>query len=191
VKTWIVVALACAGIAIATLAIADDEKDARKAQENREEVDEKAADILAELYKIQPGARAAIESAAGYAAFHNFSTKFMVAGGGSGKGVAVDSSGNRTYMRMVEVQAGLGFGVKKFKLVWVFTDASRFDEFVNSGWELGGQATASAAAAGEGGALQGALSVSDGIWLYQIAGDGLAVELTAKGTKYYKWDDLN
>ena len=62
---------------------------------------------------------------------------------------------------------------------------------MNSGWELGGQATASASAGDKGGALQGALAVSEGIWLYQIAGDGLAVELTAKGTKYYKWDDLN
>jgi hypothetical protein len=29
------------------------------------------------------------------------------------------------------------------------------------------------------------------VWLYQFTDDGLAVELTAKGTKYYKDDDLN
>ena len=37
----------------------------------------------------------------------------------------------------------------------------------------------------------GALSVSPGIWLYQLTDDGLALELTAKGTKYYKDAGLN
>jgi hypothetical protein len=35
------------------------------------------------------------------------------------------------------------------------------------------------------------MSVSPGIWLYQLTDDGLALELTGKGTKYYKDDDLN
>ena len=43
----------------------------------------------------------------------------------------------------------------------------------------------------QGGAFAGAMSVSPGIWLYQLTDDGLALELTAKGTKYYKDDDLN
>jgi len=34
-------------------------------------------------------------------------------------------------------------------------------------------------------------SRSGGVWLYQLTGDGLAVELTAKGTRYYKDKDLN
>ena len=29
------------------------------------------------------------------------------------------------------------------------------------------------------------------VWLYQITDDGLAVELTGKGTKYCKDEDLN
>ena len=49
-----------------------------------------------------------------------------------------------------------------------------------------------AAKAGEKGAsLQGALSVSPGVWLYQLTDTGLALELTAKGAKYSKDDDLN
>ena len=36
-----------------------------------------------------------------------------------------------------------------------------------------------------------AVSVSDGVWMYQITDPGLALELTAKNTKYYKDDDLN
>ena len=64
-------------------------------------------------------------------------------------------------------------------------------EFFNSGWEFGGQTSAAAKAGDEGGAFSGAMSVSPGIWLYQLTDDGLALELTGKGTKYYKDDDLN
>jgi hypothetical protein len=32
---------------------------------------------------------------------------------------------------------------------------------------------------------------SDGIWMYQMTDKGLALEITAKGTKYSKDDDLN
>jgi hypothetical protein len=39
--------------------------------------------------------------------------------------------------------------------------------------------------------MQGAASVSDGIWMYQMTDKGLALEITAKGTKYSKDDDLN
>ena len=119
--------------------------------------------------------------------------KILLAGGGSGKGIVVDNKTKQeTFMRMAEVQAGLGFGVKKFRLVWVFEKKSDLDRFVNSGWELGGQATASAQVSGQGAnVFSGAMSVSPGVWLYQLTDDGLALELTAKGTKYYKDKDLN
>jgi lipid-binding SYLF domain-containing protein len=94
-------------------------------------------------------------------------------------------------MKMAEVQAGVGFGVKKFQLVWVFESEQALDKFVNAGWEIGGQATASAKTGEKGAAYQGAVSVSPGVWLYQLSGDSLALELTAKGTKYYKDTDLN
>ena len=78
-------------------------------------------DALAAVYKAQPSARKAVESAAGYAAFSNFGMKILVAGGGSGKGIAVNNKTKAmTYMKMAEVQAGLGFGAKKFQVVWVF-----------------------------------------------------------------------
>jgi hypothetical protein len=62
---------------------------------------------------------------------------------------------------------------------------------VESGWDFGAQATAAAKAGSEGGGLTGAVSVSPGVWLYQLTDSGLALELTAKSTKYLKDDDLN
>lgn len=160
--------------------------------EERTEVRKAAQDALAAVYRVQPSARKAVESAAGYAAFSNFGMKILVAGSGTGKGVAVNNKTKATtYMKMAELQAGLGFGVKKFQLVWVFDTEQALNKFVNSGWEIGAQATASAKAGDKGASYQGAVAVSPGVWLYQVSGDSLALELTAKGTKYYKDEDLN
>jgi hypothetical protein len=62
---------------------------------------------------------------------------------------------------------------------------------VNSGWELGGQATAAAKNGDKGASMEGAASVADGVWMYQLTDKGIALEITAKGTKYYKDGDLN
>jgi lipid-binding SYLF domain-containing protein len=166
------------------------EKDSK--EKDRAEIRKMAGGILSKLYKAQPSAKSAIQKAAGYAVFSNFGMKILVAGSGTGKGLAVDNKSKKeTFMKMVEIQAGLGFGVKKFSLIWVFETPETLGTFVNSGWELGAQTTAGAAVKGEGLALQGALAVSPGVWLYQLTDTGLALELTAKGTKYYKNDDLN
>ena len=163
-----------------------------KIAQEKADVRKMAKETLARLYKAQPSAKKAVQSAAGYAVFSNFGMKIFVAGGGSGKGVAVSNSTKKeTFMKMVEVQAGLGMGIKKFRLVWVFENTKDLDGFVNSGWELGGQATAAAKAGGQGGAFAGAMSIAPGVWLYQLTDTGLALELTAKGTKYYKDDKLN
>jgi lipid-binding SYLF domain-containing protein len=94
-------------------------------------------------------------------------------------------------MKMLELQAGLGFGVKKFSLVWVFETTETLGTFINSGWELGGQTSVAAKAGEKGAAFQDAMAVAPGVWLYQLTDKGVALELTAKGTKYSKDDDLN
>jgi lipid-binding SYLF domain-containing protein len=158
----------------------------------RTDVRSAAADVLASLYEVQPGARRAVEGAAGHAVFSNFGMKLLLAGGGTGKGLAVDHrTGQETFMRMVEVQAGLGFGIKKFGVVFVFDNEDALTRFVESGWEFGGQASASAKYGEQGGALDGAVSVSPGVWMFQVTQDGLAAELVVKGTKYLKDTDLN
>jgi len=124
--------------------------------------------------------------------FSNFGMKIFFAGGGSGKGIAVNNATKKeTFMKMLEVQAGLGIGVKKFRLVWVFLTEAALNGFINSGWELGSQATAAAKYDDKGGGVAGAVAISKDIWLYQLTDKGLAAELTAKGTKYYKDADLN
>jgi len=174
---------------VSTFALAADQS---KVDQERQEIRKRTKEILAQLYKAEPKAKVNIQKAAGYAAFSNFGMKIFVAGSGTGKGVAVDNKTKKEiFMKMIELQAGLGFGVKKFSLVWVFEKPDALATFVNSGWELGGQASAAAKAGEKGAAFQDALAIAPGVWLYQLTDKGVALELTAKGTKYYKDDDLN
>jgi len=177
-------------LAIAPLVAADDEKDKEK---ERAEIRQMSQQTLARLYKAQPSAKAAVQQAFGYAVFSNTGVKILFGGSGRGEGLAVNNqTKTETFMKMLEVQAGLGFGVKKFRVIFVFDNQKAYDGFVNSGWQFGGQASAAAKTSPEkGGAMQGAASVSDGVWVYQLTDKGLALELTGKGTKYSKDNDLN
>ena len=188
VVMWVVLAVVLSGMFLNGSAFAQDSKKAQKQQEVRKMTSE----TLNRLYKVQPKAKQAIQNAAGYAAFSNFGMKILVAGGGSGSGLAVDNKTRKeTFMKMIEVQAGLGMGVKKFRVVFVFDTQKALNDFVNSGWEFGGQTTAAAKTGEQGAALSGAVSVAPGVWMYQLTDTGLAAEITGKGTKYYKDSDLN
>ena len=161
-------------------------------EEKREKIREMAAETLAKLYELQPSAKTAINKSAGYAVFSNFGLKILVLGSGKGEGMVVNKkTGKETFMKMLELQAGLGIGIKRFRVVFVFENEDVLNEFINSGWEFGGQTTAAAKLDDEGGAFAGAVTVSPGVRIYQITEDGLALELTVKGTKYMKDDKLN
>jgi len=178
----------CIGVGLSGLALA---KELSK-EEQQAEIRSMAKETLAQLYQLQPAARRAVKSSAGYAAFSNFGLKIFVLGSGKGEGIAVNKNTKKeTFMKMLELQTGLGFGAKKFRLVWVFQNQKDLSDFINSGWEFSGQTTAAAKLDDKGGAFAGALQVSPGVWLYQMTEDGLALELTVKGTKYYKDDELN
>jgi lipid-binding SYLF domain-containing protein len=165
---------------------------AESKEEKQAEIRKQSSDTLSKLYKAHPSAEAAIKSAAGYATFSNFGMKILLAGGGKGHGMVLNNSTQQiTYMKMLEVQAGLGFGAKKFHTIFVFETKEAMDHFVNDGWEFGGEATAAAKDGEKGAAYQGAASVMPGVWMYQLTDKGVALELAGKGTKYYKDADLN
>ncbi|MEM7017199.1 MAG: hypothetical protein AAF512_07635 [Pseudomonadota bacterium] len=161
-------------------------------EEQRDSLQTMKKDTLVKLYELQPGAKKVIDKSAGYAVFTNFGMKLFVAGAGRGWGIATDSSNNKdTYMQMVELQAGLGFGVKTFQLVWVFEKPALLNRFIDSGWEMSAQTTAAVQIQEQGGYIAGAIAIEPGVWLYQIIDQGLALELTLKGSKYYKDANLN
>jgi lipid-binding SYLF domain-containing protein len=159
--------------------------------QKRDQVREMRRDALAYLYEVQPSARYAIDHAAGYGAFSIFGIKIFFAGGSTGSGEVVNNRTHReTFMKMIKVQAGLGFGASKDRLIFVFETENALRQFVTQGWEFGGQANVSAMVANQGGTFAGAVSISPGVYLYQLTETGLAASVTLSGTKFFKDSDL-
>ena len=158
----------------------------------RQQVREMSQDALATLYEVAPNTRRVVERSAGYAVFSTFGLKLFFAGGTTGKGMVVNLRTNRqTFMKMLQVQGGLGFGVNQNRLIFVFTNEQALRNFINQGWEFGGQVNLSAMAGGQGGMFSGAAAVSPGVYLYQLTQTGLSATLTVGGTKFFKDSDLN
>jgi len=186
-KVFLILTLAM-GIGLSGVALA---KEPTK-KEMRADVRKMAKETLGKLYKVQPSAKKAVEKSAGYAVFSNFGMKIFFIGSGKGEGIVVNNKTKKeTFMKMIEGQVGLGLGAKKFRQVWVFKTKKALSDFINSGWEFGGQGTAAAKVGDQGGDVAGAIAVDVDILLYQLTDEGLALELTAKGTKYYKDEKLN
>src|SRR4051812_19957420 len=133
-----------------------------------------------------------IKKSAGYAVFNNMGTNLLVVSTGRGAGMAVDSGSKKeTFMKMISAGAGLGVGVKDYRVIFVFQNDKSLAQFLDSGWSASGQTDAAAKAGEKGAAYSGAVEVSPGVWVYQMTKNGLALQLTLQGTKYYKDDDLN
>ena len=142
---------------------------ANNKEDKRADIQKMSQDTLHRLYKAEPPAKAAVERAYGYAVFSDMS--------GNGIGMAVNNkTKGKTFMRMFEIHEGPGAGVRKFRYVFVFDNEKVFNDSVNSGWESGGQVSA---------------GVSNGVWMYQLTGKGVVLNITAKSAKYSPDDDLN
>jgi lipid-binding SYLF domain-containing protein len=169
------------------LAIAKDSPD-----EKREKTRKMAAQTLNDLYKLQPTAQGAIQKSAGYAVFSNMGANLLLLSTARGAGIAVNSKTKReTFMKMISGGAGLGVGVKDYRVVFVFENDPALARFLDSGWSGSAQTDAAAKAGKEGAAYSGAVEVAPDVLVYEITKNGLALQLTLQGTKYYKDDDLN
>jgi lipid-binding SYLF domain-containing protein len=158
----------------------------------REKTRKMAAATLEDLYKLQPTSREMIQKAAGYAVFNNMGTNLLLLSTARGAGVAVNSKTKQdVFMKMISAGAGLGMGVKGYRVVFAFETKEALARFLESGWSGSGQADAAAKTSDSGGAYSGAVMVEPGVWVYQITKKGLALQLTLQGTKYYKDGDLN
>ena len=160
--------------------------------QKRQKIRKMASTTLSDLYKLQPAAKSAIQKAAGYAVFDNMGTNLLLLSTARGSGIAVDSkSKQETFMKMISAGAGLGMGVKDYRVIFAFENQEALTKFLNSGWDAGAEADAAAKAKESGAAYSGAANVAPGVWVYEITKNGLALQLTLQGTKYSKDDDLN
>ena len=159
-------------------------------EEKRQSVISMRQETLTDLYKVRPQAQAEIAAAPGYAVFSNANVNLFFGSFGGGRGVVSDKAGKNVYMKMGEVGVGLGLGIKDFRAIFIFKNQATMDRFIRNGWEFGGHADAAAKAGDAGGAVGGEALIDD-IKIYQMTKAGLALQLTVKGTKYWKDDELN
>lgn len=149
-------------------------------------------ETLSELYRTKPETRALIKNGAGYGVFSNIGSYLLLISTGSGYGVVVDNStGAQTFMKMAQAGAGLGLGIKDFRLVFIFRTREVINDFIEKGWEFGGQADAAAKSGEKGAAAGGEVYINSDIMIYQITKSGVALQATVAGTKYWKDKELN
>lgn len=152
-------------------------------------------EILAKLYEQHPETREKIAKAAGYATFNNKNLNVILLSAGHGYGVAVDrKTGHETFMAMGSVGGGLGMGAKSMRVVFIFQEPEVLERFVQSGWQFGGEADATAKAAKKGAAVakEGAIDTGGSAFeIYQMTETGFALQATVAGTKYWKDKKLN
>ena len=180
-------------VAITLLAVCLPSATAKDSPDQKREKTRKMTNqTLKDLYKLRPTSQAAIEKSAGYAVFNNMGANVLLLSTARGAGMAVSAKTKQeTFMKMVSVGGGLGLGVKDYRVIFVFENDKALSRFLDSGWSGSAQADAAAKAGDTGGAYSGATEVDPGVWVYQITKNGLALQLTLQGTKYYKDDDLN
>jgi len=180
--------LLCLGLqACATKSLTPAQKEEHRAAERKI-----ARETLEQLYKAHPSARQAVARSAGYAVFSDIGFHIVYGGSEHGSGIAVNNATKReTFMKMFEIEPGLGIGVAKFRLVLVFETAAEYNRYVTSGWEAGAHVLAAAKSTSSGGAYAGAMTLTSGVHMYQLTEKGLIAGISLTGGKFYVDKELN
>ena len=160
-------------------------------EDERNAVREMRDEVLTELYEIAPHAEGRIKKAQGYAVFTNVGINVIFASFAGGHGLVVDDNGKETFMKMGSAGIGLGLGVKDFRGVFVFYDEKALSDFIEYGWDFGAQADAAAKSGDKGGQLGLAGNPQGAVEVFQFTKNGLALQATLQGTKYWRDAALN
>jgi hypothetical protein len=114
-------------------------------EEKRQGVQKQRDEMLAELYRTKPEFKDRVQKAAGYATFNQKDINLFLLASGNGYGVLVDNkTGKETFMRVASLGGGVGMGVKDLRVIFIFNNADVMRQFLESGWQFGGKADASA-----------------------------------------------
>jgi lipid-binding SYLF domain-containing protein len=164
------------------------------ADTQRAEIRQIRDDVLQELFKLKPVLKSRLNKAEGYAVFSNVGVNLIFASFAGGKGMVVEHgvfSDDETFMKMGSAGIGLGLGVKDFRAVFIFTDKDMLEKFVEKGWDFSGQADAAAKSNKKGGSIEASGTILPGMEVYQLTKNGIALQATVQGTKYWKDKELN
>lgn len=149
-------------------------------------------DALELLYKEEPSTKEAIKKAYGYATFKSYGMNMFVMSVEGGEGlVHNNTTGKITYMNVTTGGMGMGLGAKEFIAVFIFDNKKVFDYFIDKGLEVNAQAEVVAKAEEDGDGVNKVHTLKDGVKLYKLTKNGLSMQMTLQGSKYWKCRDLN
>ena len=113
--------------------------------EKKANIHKQRDEMLAQLYATNPDMKRVLKQAAGFATFKQTSVNLLLLATANGYGVVVDNKARKeTFMRMGSLGGGIGAGVKDVRVIFVFHDANVMKQFIEEGWQFGGQADAAA-----------------------------------------------
>ena len=160
--------------------------------EQRAQIDELHEKTLQKLYAKYPHAQRVINECYAYATLSNTGIKIGLFGEAHGRGEAINNqTGEKVYLHMEELSAGLGLGAKEYDLIFLINTREAWDKFINGETRFGASAEASVDDGVSGGTLEGAEYVAPGVWAFQMTTKGLALEATLDGIKIYADKKLN
>jgi len=173
----------------AFLTSAQDDNKKKKKQAKVLEMKDKA---LADLIKGKPEVASEIKNAPGYAVFDNNGIHLLLLATSRGNGVVISKgSAPPFFMKMRQIGAGPGIGVKDYRVILVFKTAAAMNKFKSGGWDSTAEADAAAKTKDSGGAASATGSSVGDTKIYTITKKGIALQATFGGTKFSKDDDLN
>jgi lipid-binding SYLF domain-containing protein len=147
---------------------------------------------LADLIKGKPEVASEIKNAPGYAVFDNNGIHLLLLATSRGNGVVISNgSAPPFFMKMRQIGAGPGIGVKDYRVIFVFKTVAAMSKFKSGGWDSTAEADAAAKTKDSGGAASATGSSVSDTRVYTITKKGIALQATFGGTKFRKDDDLN
>jgi lipid-binding SYLF domain-containing protein len=147
---------------------------------------------LADLVKGNADAAKEINNAPGYAVFDNNGIHLLLLATSRGNGVVISNGGAAPFfMKMKQIGAGPGIGVKDYRVIFVFKSAAAMNKFKSGGWDSTAEADAAAKTKDSGGAASATGSSVADTKVYTITKKGVALQATFGGTKFSKDDNLN
>lgn len=162
------------------------------AHQKREFVEKMRRETLAELFVIEPESKILIQQSPGYAVFSNYDTYFLFIGQENGYGVAVNNkTGEKTYMKMQQIEGGLGFAFKDIREIIIFLEDKAFRDFIKSGWDFGVKGDVGVTTQLGGKEVKASRSFYSDMVIYRITKTGAALRASFGGSKYWRYDELN
>jgi len=138
-------------------------------------------ETLARLVKEEPKTEAELAQAVGYAVIEKKVVKVPMIGAGGGAGVVVEkASGKKSYLRVPQLQFGLGWGGRAEKVILIFQDLEKLRDLANGTWKAGIEAEAAAKAGNVGAAGGGGTGdlMKEGFTTYVLTDAGVSATAT-------------